>query len=143
MHGCPLKYTCNYNFVQIFFQAWLAIWMKLGQGNGSNMAKETQFLSIRKIWRIKAPVIDANMTNTSSKIRKYLSVFKIHRGFLEHWNSQKSLCSIWQCFSCLLYLIRGLQKYHISSYSFRGNYSFLNLEIVENSNSYCKFQFST
>ena len=77
LHGCPLKYTCNYNFVQFFFQAWLAIWMKLGQGNGSNMEKETQFLSIRKIWRIKAPVIDANMTNTSSKIRKYLFVFKI------------------------------------------------------------------
>ena len=25
-----------------------------------------------------------------------------HRGFLEHWNSQKSVCNIWQCFSCLL-----------------------------------------
>ena len=23
-----------------------------------------------------------------------------HRGFLEHWNSQKSLCNIWQHFSC-------------------------------------------
>ena len=26
----------------------------------------------------------------------------IHSGFLEHWNSQKSLCNIWQRFSCLL-----------------------------------------
>ena len=26
----------------------------------------------------------------------------IHCGFLKHWNSQKSLCNIWQCFSCLL-----------------------------------------
>ena len=25
-----------------------------------------------------------------------------HRGFLEHWNSQKSVCNIWQRFSCLL-----------------------------------------
>ena len=25
-----------------------------------------------------------------------------HCGFLEHWNSQKSLCNIWQRFSCLL-----------------------------------------
>ena len=25
-----------------------------------------------------------------------------HSGFLEHWNSQKSLCNIWQRFSCLL-----------------------------------------
>ena len=25
-----------------------------------------------------------------------------HRRFLEHWNSQKNLCNIWQCFSCLL-----------------------------------------
>ena len=29
--------------------------------------------------------------------------------------------------------------YRISSYSFHRNFSFLNLEIVENSNSYCKF----
>ena len=34
-------------------------------------------------------------------------------------------------------------RYHISSYSFHGNYSFLNLEIVENSNSCRKFQFFT
>ena len=27
---------------------------------------------------------------------------KIHCGFLEHWNSQKSVCNIWQWFSCLL-----------------------------------------
>ena len=27
---------------------------------------------------------------------------RIHSGFLEHWNSQKSLCNIWQRFSCLL-----------------------------------------
>ena len=26
----------------------------------------------------------------------------LHSGFLEHWNSQKSLCNIWQYFSCLL-----------------------------------------
>ena len=26
----------------------------------------------------------------------------LHSGFLEHWNSQKSLCNIWQRFSCLL-----------------------------------------
>ena len=25
-----------------------------------------------------------------------------HRGFLEHWNSQKSVSNIWQCFSYLL-----------------------------------------
>ena len=25
-----------------------------------------------------------------------------HSGFLEHWHSQKSLCNIWQRFSCLL-----------------------------------------
>ena len=25
-----------------------------------------------------------------------------HCGFLEHWNSQKSVCNIWQRFSCLL-----------------------------------------
>ena len=25
-----------------------------------------------------------------------------HRGFLEHWNIQKSVCNIWQRFSCLL-----------------------------------------
>ena len=30
-------------------------------------------------------------------------------------------------------------EYRISSYSFRGNYSFLNLEILENSNSCRKF----
>ena len=34
-----------------------------------------------------------------------------------------------------LYLYQN--NYHISSYSFLGNYSFLNLEIVANSNSYC------
>ena len=28
--------------------------------------------------------------------------FTRHCGFLEHWNSQKSLCNIWQRFSCLL-----------------------------------------
>ena len=33
--------------------------------------------------------------------------------------------------------------YRISGNSFRGNYSFLNLEILENSNSYRKFQFLT
>ena len=32
-------------------------------------------------------------------------------------------------------------EYRISSYSFRGNYSFLNLEILENSNSCRKFNF--
>ena len=32
-------------------------------------------------------------------------------------------------------------EYHISSYSFLWNYSFLNLKIEENSNSSCKFQF--
>ena len=26
----------------------------------------------------------------------------LHCGFLEHWNSQKSVCNIWQHFSCLL-----------------------------------------
>ena len=26
----------------------------------------------------------------------------LHRGFLDHWNSQKSVCNIWQRFSCLL-----------------------------------------
>ena len=25
-----------------------------------------------------------------------------HSGFLEHWNSKKSVCNIWQRFSCLL-----------------------------------------
>ena len=25
-----------------------------------------------------------------------------HRGFLEHWNSQKSVCNIWERFSCQL-----------------------------------------
>ena len=35
-------------------------------------------------------------------------------------------------------------EYHISSYSFLGKYSFLNLEIVENLDSSCpKFQFFT
>ena len=33
--------------------------------------------------------------------------------------------------------------YQISTHSFRGNYSFLSLEIVENSNSCYKFQFFT
>ena len=31
-----------------------------------------------------------------------------HRGFLEHWNSQKSVCNIWKCFSCLLH--EGIPK---------------------------------
>ena len=36
---------------------------------------------------------------------KYLLIWHsywYHCGFLEHWNSQKSLTKIWQCFSCLL-----------------------------------------
>ena len=32
----------------------------------------------------------------------------------------------------LAVMVHWLDKYRISSYSFRGNYSFLNLEIVEN-----------
>ena len=32
----------------------------------------------------------------------HISFLYIHSGFLEHWNSQKSVCNIWQCFSCLL-----------------------------------------
>ena len=35
-------------------------------------------------------------------IKKKLVLVIMHRGFLEHWNSQKSVCNIWQCFSCLL-----------------------------------------
>ena len=38
---------------------------------------------------------------------------------------------------------RTERNYRISSYSFRGNNSFLNLEIAENSNSCRKFQFFT
>ena len=34
----------------------------------------------------------------------------IHRGFLEHWNTQKSLCNVWQCFSCLLEWIEKICK---------------------------------
>ena len=33
---------------------------------------------------------------------KYMSFNQVHSGFLEHWNSQKSVCNIWQRFSCLL-----------------------------------------
>ena len=29
-------------------------------------------------------------------------VKQVHHWFLEHWNSRKSLCNIWQLFSCLL-----------------------------------------
>ena len=29
-------------------------------------------------------------------------IILLHSGFLEHWNSQKSVCNIWQRFSCLL-----------------------------------------
>ena len=40
---------------------------------------------------------------------EYLTVYPwiwlkvpFHRGFLGHWNSQKSVCNVWQRFSCLL-----------------------------------------
>ena len=32
----------------------------------------------------------------------FLKIERSHRGFLEHWNSQKSVSNIWQRFSCLL-----------------------------------------
>ena len=32
----------------------------------------------------------------------YITGLTIHCGFLEHWNSQKSVSNIWQRFSCLL-----------------------------------------
>ena len=32
----------------------------------------------------------------------FLQKLKYYCGFLEHWNSQKSVCNIWQRFSCLL-----------------------------------------
>ena len=46
--------------------------MTPGRGSGSNMANGTQFISIREILRTKAPVLGANMINTSLKIRKFL-----------------------------------------------------------------------
>ena len=44
------------------------------------------FLSVNGIWE---------------KRLQHFILYK-HRGFLEHWNSQKSVCNIWQGFSCLL-----------------------------------------
>ena len=40
----------------------------------------------------------------SSKAKLFYKAmfFIIHSGFLEHWNSQKSLCNIWKRFSCLI-----------------------------------------
>ena len=38
----------------------------------------------------------------SEHVEMHCQRFPLHSGFLEHWNSQKSLCNIWQRFSCLL-----------------------------------------
>ena len=46
--------------------------MTPGRGSGSNTANGTQFISIRETLRTKAPVLGANMINTSLKIRKCL-----------------------------------------------------------------------
>ena len=45
-----------------------------------------------------------SMSNYPKIDKEVVCLFKIctHRGFLEHWNSQKSVCNIWQRFSCLL-----------------------------------------
>ena len=48
------------------------------------------FLSWQKTSNLKREFSHIVMTNTD------------HSGFLEHWNSQKSLCNIWQRFSCRL-----------------------------------------
>ena len=45
-----------------------------------------------------------NSLNYSHAVSKMIQSIKlrVYRGFLEHWNSQKSVCNIWQRFSCLL-----------------------------------------
>ena len=63
--------------------------MTPGRGSGSNTENGTQFISIREILRTKAPVLGANMINTSLKIRKCL-LFN-HISFKETQRVNKSV----------------------------------------------------
>ena len=40
--------------------------------------------------------------HTNLEVIPHLKLVTLHSGFLEHWNSKKSVCNIWQCFSYLL-----------------------------------------
>merc|ERR1711956_119626 len=50
-------------------------------------------------------------------------------------NCSRCLCSHTQILKLSVSLFLPQKVYRISSYNFRGHYSFLNLEIVDNSNS--------
>ena len=67
-------------------------------GNNSNLKKREQAeLTLKKFYGLCAKTkcaLHKLQTRGLSRVK--------HRGFLDHWNSQKSVSNIWQHFSCLL-----------------------------------------
>ena len=71
-----------------------------------NLLKETiKWFDLQKSFFLLEQDFWIKRTNVYRKdaiLMRNCAIKLLHCGFLEHWNSQKSLCNIWQRFSCLL-----------------------------------------